>query len=105
GFEQERIEQRLEESIDIIDLDELEKEITVLNQLLNKAEHVRLYITDRKYQELEKTLFGQAGLLAKGEKILIFTESLDTLSFIENNLLKQIDVIAKITGKLSMNKR
>src|SRR5699024_408048 len=36
---------------------------------------------------------------------LIFTESIDTLRYIESNLLQQFDVIAKITGDLSMNKR
>lgn len=105
GFEQERIEKQLEESTDVIDLKALEKEVIVLKQLIKKAEAVRLYVTDKKYQELEETLFGVDGLIAKDEKILIFTESIDTLRYIESNLLQQLDVIAKITGDLSMNKR
>src|SRR5699024_8940784 len=103
GFEQERIEKQLEESTDVIDLKALEKEVIVLKQLIKKAEAVRLYVTDKKYQDIEETLFGVDGLIAKDEKILIFTESIDTLRYIESNLLQQLDVIAKITGDLSMN--
>ena len=103
---QEKVESELEISIDEIDLVELQKELTVLKDLIQKTENVRLYTVERKYQELEETLFDeQAGLLNKGEKIIIFTESVDTLRFLEERLLQHVPSIAKIKGSLSMEQR
>src|SRR5699024_2944059 len=49
---QEKVESELEISIDEIDLVELQKELTVLKDLIQKTENVRLYTVERKYQEL-----------------------------------------------------
>lgn len=103
---QENIENELELSFDEIDLEELQKELKVLKKLIHQTENVRHYTVERKYQELEKTLFDdQIGLLKRNEKIIIFTESVDTLLFLEERLLQHVSSIAKIKGNLSMEKR
>jgi len=60
---------------------------------------------ERKYQELESTLFGPEALLAKGEKILIFSEAKDTLNYLERRLLDRVPSVAKIVGDYSMDRR
>ncbi|GAE27486.1 DNA/RNA helicases [Halalkalibacter wakoensis JCM 9140] len=102
---QENIEMALEQSIDVIDIMELKKEIIVLKKLIEQIEDIKLYSVEKKYQELEKTLFGENGLLHHDEKILIFTESVDTLNFLEKKLLERIPKLAKIVGKYSMDER
>ncbi|EPY7700973.1 MULTISPECIES: DEAD/DEAH box helicase [Bacillus] len=102
---QEKIELQLEKSIDVIDTKELKKELIVLKKLIQQAENIKLYVVEKKYQELEETLFGASGLLNHDEKILIFTESVDTLSYLEEKLLKRVPKIAKIIGSLSMEQR
>ncbi|WP_447394786.1 helicase-related protein, partial [Shigella flexneri] len=52
-----------------------------------------------------ETLFGINGLLNKGEKILIFTESKDTLKYLEKKLLDRVHSVAKIIGEFSMDER
>lgn len=104
--EQELIENILEQSIDVIDIKELKKEIVVLKRLIEQIEQIKLYSVEKKYQELEKTLFGENGLLLRqDEKIIIFTESVDTLNFLEKKLLERLPKIAKIVGQYSMDKR
>jgi len=103
--DQEEIEKLLEKSEDSIDINELIKEIDILEELIKKAEGIRLEGTERKYIELEKTLFGENGIIEKGEKIIIFTEAMDTLNFIENKLKDRVSGIAKIVGKFSMDER
>lgn len=102
---QEKLESKLEESIDVIDTAELKKELIVLKKLIQQAENIKLYTVERKYQELEETLFGENGLLNKNEKILIFTEAADTLNYLEERLLKRVPKIAKIVGSFSMDQR
>ncbi|MBB6451621.1 superfamily II DNA or RNA helicase [Salirhabdus euzebyi] len=102
---QEEIEKRLLYSIDEIDPDELTKEIEELSKLIEKTTHIKLNVVERKYKELEETLFGLDGFLNQGEKILIFTESKDTLTFLEKQLLKRVPAIAKIIGDFSMDER
>lgn len=62
-------------------------------------------MVERKYDELERALFGLNGLLQQDEKILIFTESTDTLEYLEKRLLRRVPRVAKITGKLSIEER
>lgn len=45
------------------------------------------------------------GLLEQNEKIIIFTEAVDTLNYLEEKLLKRVSKIAKIIGGFSMDKR
>ncbi|WP_026590662.1 DEAD/DEAH box helicase [Bacillus sp. UNC437CL72CviS29] len=103
--EQELLEQNSEESIDTIDPRELEVEIMELERLIHYSGHIRQNYVERKYIELENTLFGTDGLLQKGEKILIFTESTDTLHYLEERLAAHGLHIAKIIGKYSMDER
>lgn len=105
--EQEELEMQLEGEAETLDLEELQLEIDVLSGLVDKAASIRRQDVERKYIELEQTLFGPNGLLAKGEKILIFTESKDTLYYLENILLAHPNVpeVAKIIGNFSMDQR
>lgn len=102
---QEDMEELLEKTVDAIDLEELQKEIDIVEEIVNNAKRIRENNTDKKFDELENTLFGQDGLIKKGEKIIIFTEAVDTLNFLENKLKDRIPVIAKIVGKYSMDER
>ncbi|PGQ79702.1 DEAD/DEAH box helicase [Priestia megaterium] len=103
--EQELIEEESENLVDSINPNELKLEIRELESLIYLASDVRHHHIERKYIELESTLFGKDGLLKRGEKILIFTESLDTLSYLESKLSKHGLGIAKIIGKYSMDER
>jgi SNF2 family DNA or RNA helicase len=62
---------------------------------------------ERKYLELEQTLFGPSGLLQQGEKILIFTEARDTLRYLERRLGERWgeNKITTIVGEFSMDER
>ncbi|WP_338472809.1 helicase-related protein [Niallia sp. XMNu-256] len=102
---QEQLENQFEQSIDVIDPKELKKELLILKKLIQQAENIKLYAVERKYQELEDTLFGPSGLLNHNEKILIFTEAADTLNYLEEKLLKRVSRVAKIVGSFSMDQR
>ncbi len=103
--EQQEIEDFLEGVTDAIDIDELYKELNELEHLIEKTSTIRAMGVERKYIELENTLFGPEGLLEKDEKLLIFTESTDTLSYLERRLLNHLPQVAVIKGKYSMEQR
>ncbi|MBU9710541.1 DEAD/DEAH box helicase [Evansella tamaricis] len=103
--EQELMEEYAEGEYEDLDLEELQVEIEMLDQLIRKANIIRQNENERKFLELEKTLFGAGGLLAQGEKILIFTESKDTLNYLEKKLKAYVPEIAKIVGDFSMDRR
>lgn len=103
--EQEEIETLVEGETDVIDIEELKLEIEILDGLVHKAEMLVNQDIERKYLELENTLFGPDGLLSKGEKILIFTESKDTLYYLERKLLHHVPEVTKIVGNFSMDQR
>lgn len=103
--QQEQIDVQLEQSIDVVDLKELKHEILMLQGLIKQAEHIKLYTVEKKYEELEETLFGVDGVLQLNEKIIIFTESVDTLNDLEQKLIKRVPKVAKIIGGFSMKKR
>ncbi|MEB2275534.1 DEAD/DEAH box helicase [Bacillus sp. ILBB4] len=103
--EQELIETESERVVDTVDLEELIVEIQELESLIAHASYIRHHYVERKYVELENTLFGKGGLLKNGEKILIFTESTDTLYYLEQKLSEHGLRIAKIVGKYSMDER
>ncbi|WP_407272656.1 DEAD/DEAH box helicase [Radiobacillus sp. PE A8.2] len=103
--EQELLEAYAEGEYEELDFDELQVEIEMLDQLIRKANVIRQNQNERKFLELEKTLFGANGLLAQDEKILIFTESKDTLNYIEKKLKAYVPEIAKIVGDFSMDRR
>ncbi|WP_274307979.1 helicase-related protein [Solibacillus daqui] len=103
--EQEEVEALIEGETDVIDIEELRVEISILYDLVQKAERLVYQDVEVKYAELESTLFGEDGLLSKGEKILIFTESKDTLYYLERKLLNHVPEITKIVGDFSMDQR
>ncbi|MFD6439444.1 DEAD/DEAH box helicase [Peribacillus sp. NPDC060186] len=103
--EQEQLEHLSEGSVDTIDVKELQVELIELEKLIRITSELRSYHTERKFEELEQTLFGENGLLAKSEKILIFTESTDTLMYLEKRLSLYGIKIAKIMGRFSMDER
>lgn len=103
--EQDELEGVAEGETDALDLYELQLEINELTDLIRKANGVRLSDVERKYQELESTLFGPEGLLAKGEKILLFSGAKDTLNYLERRLLDRVPSVAKIVGDFSMDRR
>lgn len=101
----EEKENELEGSTDAIDIEELKIEIQEIERLLTKTSTLRRIGIERKYRELERTLFGPNGLLKQGEKILIFTEATDTLRYLEKKLLEHVPKVAVITGEYSMDHR
>lgn len=103
--EQEAIEFQAEGEMDNLNLSELQLEIDVLDKLIRKSGTICQKDNERKYRELERTLFGAGGLLSKGEKLLIFTESKDTLLYLEKKLKAHVADIAKIIGQYSMDQR
>ncbi|OXM13803.1 helicase [Paenibacillus herberti] len=105
GDELEAMEQLVEGETDALDIDELQLEIDELARLIRRIQVIRMSDTERKYLELESTLFGTNGLLLRGEKILIFTESKDTLHYLERRLLAHVPYVAKIIGNFSMDQR
>lgn len=102
---QEKIEQQLELAVDQVDPEELQIEIDQLSRLIKQTAFLKTNAIERKYDELEKTLFGLNGLLNQGEKLLLFTESADTLEYLEKRLLERLPKVAKIVGKFSMDER
>jgi len=90
---------------DYIDPLELEIEIEELEKLIDLAETIRSYGIEYKYDALHKTLFGFNGLIANGEKLLIFTESKDTLNYLKRRLEEEVGEVAIIEGSMNMDKR
>lgn len=99
------MEMSLEQSIDSIDIDELQLEIDEITKLVDQALYIKTNSIEKKYEELELTLFGVDGLLNQDEKIIIFTESVDTLNFLERKLMDRVPKIAKIVGQYSIDER
>ncbi|MBZ5201992.1 DEAD/DEAH box helicase [Planomicrobium chinense] len=84
---------------------ELQIEIDQLSHLIQLVESIREDDIEHKFAELERTLFGPNGLLANGEKLLIFTEAKDTLRYLERRLTERIGHIAIIEGSMNMEER
>ena len=86
-------------------LEELETELTALRQLIRQARDVEGQGLESKTRKLLDSLLRDQGLVEKGEKLLIFTESSDTLKYLVKILADQGLIVAVIEGSLSMNKR
>ena len=99
------LERKLELAVDTVDIDALKEEIAELKKLLIMTTSLKKYGLEKKYVELEEMLFGMDGLVYTGEKILIFTESVDTLKYLEEKLSTRVEKIAKIIGSFSMDER
>lgn len=102
---EEILEKRLELAVDTIDVDALKEEISELKRLLRMTKTLKEFGVEKKYLELEEMLFGVDGLIYTSEKILIFTESVDTLNYLNSKLSERVEEIAKIVGSFSMDER
>ncbi|WP_331713177.1 helicase-related protein [Aneurinibacillus soli] len=102
---QQDLEDKLEAVTTSVNVEELQAEIFVLENLVEKSKYLHENTAERKYVELEQTIFGENGLLKNGEKILIFTEFADTLHYLEKRLLERVPKLAKIVGYYSMDER
>lgn len=103
--ELEKLEQNLEGATDIIDMNELTRELIELNELIEITKRVKENGIERKYIELENTIFGPDGLINRGEKALIFTEFKDTLNYLYEFLSMEVSQIAVISGELTIERR
>jgi superfamily II DNA or RNA helicase len=103
--EQESFENNMLGATTDIDPIELQIEIEELDRLIALAEDIRLNNVEYKYDALEHTLFGENGLIANNEKLLIFTESKDTLLFLQRRLQEKIGEIVLIEGSMNMEQR
>ncbi|PES90344.1 helicase [Bacillus cereus] len=88
-----------------IDPIELQIEIEELDRLIALAEDIRRNNVEYKYDALEQTLFGENGLIVNNEKLLIFTESKDTLLFLQRRLEERIGEVVLIEGSMNMEQR
>ncbi|MED3382669.1 helicase-related protein [Bacillus tropicus] len=88
-----------------IDPIELQIEIEELDRLIALAEDIRRNNVEYKYDALEQALFGESGLIANNEKLLIFTESKDTLLFLQRRLEERIGEVVLIEGSMNMEQR
>lgn len=110
-----KLEQEMEEVIDLATaartIPELEKEIRILDGLIDVAQRVRQNEQDRKWVELRTILEEQ--LLSHGDtgrprKIIIFTEHKDTLDYLQQRIsthLGRAEAVITIHGGTSREDR
>lgn len=70
-------------------IDELEAEVLALERLMRQARAALGGGSEAKLIQLTDAILRDAGLAARGEKLLIFTEAQDTLSFLVSQLRGQ----------------
>jgi superfamily II DNA or RNA helicase len=85
-------------------LDELEAEIAILSGLAAQALAVEQAGPERKLNELRQVLTDR-DLFQSGEKLLIFTESKDTLDYLVENLVGWSLSVTRIDGAMSSQQR
>jgi len=91
--------------------DELRVEISVLDDLVQRAKGVRFADTDRKWIELRDLLLDQTAMFdhdGERRKILIFTEHRDTLNYLISKirmLLGRDEIVATIHGGVKREDR
>src|ERR1022692_39075 len=91
--------------------DELRVEISVLDDLVQRAKGVRFADTDRKWTELRDLLLDQTAMFdhdGERRKILIFTEHRDTLNYLIAKirmLLGRDEIVATIHGGVKREDR
>ncbi|WP_214805984.1 helicase-related protein [Exiguobacterium sp. s46] len=98
-------EDELDGTIENYDTAGIEKELSVVHELLLETKNIRRYYSEKKFNTLEDLLFGVNGLAHENNKILIFTESVDTLNFLKKKLSLYISNIATIQGSQTMSER
>jgi superfamily II DNA or RNA helicase len=91
--------------------DELRVEISVLDDLVQRAKQVRFADSDRKWTELRDLLLDQTAMFdhdGERRKILIFTEHRDTLNYLVTKirmLLGRDEIVATIHGGVKREDR
>src|SRR5690606_223259 len=86
-------------------IEELEAEVLALERLVRRARAALGSGIEAKLIQLTDAILRDEGLAARGEKLLIFTEAKDTLTFLVNQLRGQGFTVAVIEGSLSMDQR
>jgi superfamily II DNA or RNA helicase len=86
-------------------IEELEAEVLALERLVRRARAALGSGIEAKLIQLTDAILRDQGLAARGEKLLIFTEAKDTLTFLVSQLRGQGFTVAVIEGALSMDQR
>jgi SNF2 family DNA or RNA helicase len=85
-------------------LDELEAEIDILAGLADQARSVELAGPERKLDELRQVI-ERIDLFRSGEKLLIFTESKDTLDYLVEHVTAWGLAVTRIDGSMAAQER
>jgi len=87
--------------------EELEKEIATIEKLIDQAKNIIQGEVEVKLQELRQTLHGlrQKYPESKDKKILIFTESKDTLDYLEKKIRGWEYIVNTIHGGMKLDER
>ncbi|RLF39636.1 MAG: helicase, partial [Thermoplasmata archaeon] len=85
-------------------LDELKEEIEKLGELIDIAKEAEKHEIETKLNELKKVIDSE-NLKKSDTKLLIFTESKDTLDYLEEKLRKWNFSVTTIHGGMSLDKR
>jgi len=104
--EQERWqrEELLERLTDAETLEELEEEIEKLNELIRLAREVERKGVETKLRKLEEVIRDEK-LRETGTKLLIFTESRDTLEYLAENLRRWGFTVTTLHGGMNLDRR
>lgn len=86
-------------------IEELQAEVLALERLVRRARAALGSGIEAKLNKLTDAILRDEGLVARGEKLLIFTEAKDTLDFLVDRLRGQGFTVAVIDGSLSMDQR
>lgn len=102
-----KIEEKLETLSASTSKEELEEEINTLNDLIKKAERIINEGHEIKLKELKNSLDELSRKIKEGEnrKILIFTESKDTLSYLEKRISQWGYKVNSIHGGMNLEER
>jgi superfamily II DNA or RNA helicase len=104
-IERWRKEDELLEKLTSVDtLEELKEEIEKLDELVKLAKDVEKKEIETKLVELKKVMDGEK-LRKNGEKLLIFTESRDTLEYLVEKIRSWGFSVTYIHGALSLDRR
>lgn len=98
------LEERLERLTAARTRTELEKEIGALAQLIRQARELEKSQTETKLVQLKK-LMDRLSLLGTDEKLLIFTESRDTMEYLAENLRQWGYSVATLHGGMGLTER
>ncbi len=99
-----REDELLEKLTSVETLDELKDEIERLNELIKLAKEAEKKEVETKLNELKKVM-DEVKLKKNGEKLLIFSESKDTLEYLVEKIRKWGFSVTYIHGAMNLDKR